>query len=41
MVQEVEGPHAEAAIVSVEMQPVKVWQARAVARHEFAVDDEG
>jgi hypothetical protein len=41
MVQEVERPHTEAAVVSVEMQPVEVWQARSVARHELAVDDEG
>jgi hypothetical protein len=31
VVQEIEGPHAEAAIVSVEMQPVEIWQAFAVA----------
>jgi hypothetical protein len=40
-VQEIEGQHAEAAIMSVKMQPVKIWQSCGVARREFAVDDEG
>ena len=41
VVQEIEGPHAEAVIVSVNMQPIEIWHAVAVARHELAVDDEG
>jgi hypothetical protein len=34
VVQEIERPHVEAAIVSVKMQAVKIWQAFVVARHE-------
>jgi hypothetical protein len=40
VVQEIEGPHAEPVIVSVEMQPEKIRQAVAAARHKLAVDDE-
>jgi hypothetical protein len=38
---EIEGPHTEAAIVSMKMQPVKVWQGRVVTRDKLAVDDKG
>jgi hypothetical protein len=34
VLQEIEGPHAEAAVVSVEMQPVKIWPLCSVARHD-------